>query len=362
MLSRADALPLVALIALALGACQESSSRPTQYPPQQPPPGYGYGQYPPGQYPPGQYPPGQAPPGQYPPGSYYPQQQPAAQQPPPQQQPAQPAPAPVANDPINADDIGWLRGRAQQMLGILVAALPAAQQQRVANIPLVVDSTPGDVNVFASCTTSGKPAMAVTDGLLDIEAHLADARATDELFGTQKTQAYIQLLAQRQQPNQPIVQPPPGFFDPGQQVDGRKVARQHVLFDEQVGFVLGHELGHHYLGHLSCTSSGGALSPSEIGQMLASAVPLFNQPNEFAADIAGTNNILSAGVAQGTHWTEEGGLLTMQFFAGLENLSPTDILFSFDRTHPPPQLRIPVIQQAANTWRLTGGRLPFPTL
>jgi hypothetical protein len=51
----------------------------------------------------------------------------------------------------------------------------------------------------------------------------------------------------------------------------------------------------------------------------------------------------------------------MRFFAGMDQLSPIDILFGFESSHPAPQIRTPVIQQAANTWRLTGGRtLPLP--
>ncbi len=368
-----------AVAALLLAGC--NNSRPVQYP-QQPPPGYAQGQYPPGQYaqypqqyPQGQYPQGQYPQGQYPPGQYpqgqYPAQRPPGyaqpgqypQQPYPAQPPPGPAPttapaapqAPVAYDPINANNVQWERARAKQILGELVAALPAAQQQRVQNVPLVVDSAPGEVNAFAACTQDGKALMTITDGLLDIEAHLANAKSTDEMFHTNKTQQYIQLIAKYQQPKKPIVQPPAGFFNPTQQVNPTRVARQHVLFDEQVAFVLGHELAHHYLGHLSCTGRGG-LDPQEIGRVLSSAVPLFNQPNEFAADAAGTNNMLTAGARQGTHWTDEGAILTMQFFEGVEQLSPLDILFGFDRSHPAPQLRIPVIQQTANAWRATGGR------
>ena len=222
---------LIACCAVVLGilpalACKSSSSQ-TSYP---------------AQYPQQPQPPGQAGP------------LPAGQSAtlPPAGVPVQP----VLNDPINSVDVGFLRGQAQSLLNELVASLPAAQQQRVAGIPLVVDSTPGEVNAFATCTAGRHAAMAITDGLLDIEAHLSQARATDEIFGTHKLTDYIQLIVQQQRPKRPIVQPPPGFFDPTQHVDGRKVLRQHQLLEEQIGFVLGHELAHHYLGHLPCTSAG----------------------------------------------------------------------------------------------------------
>jgi len=268
--------------------------------------------------------------------------------------------APVNNDPINAVDVTFLRGQAQSLLNELVQTLPAAQQQRVAGIPLVVDSTVGDVNAFATCTSGGHAAMAITDGLLDIEAHLSQARATDETFGTHKLADYIQLIVQQQRPNRPIVRPPLGFFDPTQHVDGRKVLRQHQLLEEQIAFVLGHELAHHYLGHLPCTSAG-QLPLAELGQALSNTVPLFNQPNEIAADGSGTNTLLTLGFRRaGYHLTEGGALITMQFFAGLEQFSPGSLIFAFQNTHPPAVIRAPIIQQTAAAWRLTGGRgLPY---
>jgi hypothetical protein len=263
---------------------------------------------------------------------------------------------PVAFDPINSIDLGFLRSRAASMLAELVANLPAPQQARVRGIPLITDSTVGEVNAFASCTSDGKTAMAITDGLLDIQAHLSQARAIDELFGSHKVDEYVRFIAQTQRPKTPIAQPPAGMFDPNQTVDGRKVARQHEILDEQLGFVMGHELAHHYLGHLPCTANT-SLTAADVARVLSDAVPLFNQPNEIAADMAGTNNILTTGAHRsGYHLTEGGALLTMQFFAGIDQWSPIDILFGFERTHPPPAVRTPIIQQTAAAFRAAGGQ------
>ncbi len=284
---------------------------------------------------------------------------------PPGQSAPLPAPGvavlPVVDDPINAGDLGYLRGQSQSLLNELVATLPPAQQQRVAGIPLVVDSTPGDVNAFATCTQDGKAAMAITDGLLDIQAHLARARAYDETAHTSKVDQYIQLIAHSQQPNQPIVQPPAGFFDPAIDNQPQKLSRQREVLDEEIAFVLGHELAHHYLGHLPCTGAGD-IPLADVGRMLSGAVPLFNQPNEIAADMNGLNDCMTTGARRnGYHFTEGGALLTMQFFSGLDQFSAEDILFAFERDHPPPALRTPIIQQTANAWRATGGRgLPYP--
>jgi hypothetical protein len=333
---------LVGLSAFAVG-CESSSARQsTRYPPPAP-----AGQYPGGQ-PPGQVPPGQPAPGPAPAGG--------------QPTPTTPPGNPPVFDPINNVDVVWLRNRAQEVLTTLLAALDPGPQQRVAGIPLVVDDTVGEVNAYAACTKNGKAAMAISDGLLDIEAHLAQAKATDEVFSTHKTDEYIRFLAANQRPGQPVVRPPMGFFDSTQRLDPRKVSRQHEILDEQIAFVMGHELAHHYLGHLPCTSGGGPLNAGEIGMVLSGAVPAFNQPNEVAADVAGTNNVLNAGARQTNYkWTENGGLLTMQFFSGLDQLSPIDIIFGFERSHPPPQIRRPIIQQTAAAWRLAGGRsIPIP--
>jgi hypothetical protein len=95
---------------------------------------------------------------------------------------------------------------------------------------------------------------------------------------------------------------------------------------------------------------------AEINAVLSSAIPAFNQPNELTADMVGINNTLTMGSRRtGYRLTEGGAMLTMQFFGGLDQLTPADILFGFERDHPPPALRTPIIQQTAATWRATGG-------
>jgi hypothetical protein len=340
---------LLALCASATSAtllgCQKDPPRNAGYPP---------GQYPPGQYPPGQYPPGQAPPGQYPPG----------QAPPQGPAPNQPIPAnlpPVPNDPINYTDINFMRGRSQAVLQELVAALPQNQNAKVNGIPLVIDDTPGEVNAFAACI-NGKALMAITDGLMEIQSQMARARAFDEFFGTRKFDQYIRFVADNQRPKQPIVRPAPSFWEPyAQDTDGRKVARQHQLYDEELAFVLGHELAHHYLDHTGCAGrQPDFITPGDIGRVLSRAVPGFNQPNEVTADTNGTQNLLEAGRRrQGYHWTEGGALLTLNFFLALKQASPAEsIIFAFEISHPHPSFRIPIVQQTANQWRSGGGAQP----
>ena len=405
----------VGLVACALLATSCSRGQPR---PQAPPgPGnYGAASYPygapPGAYPnayppPGAYPNAYPPPGAYPngavpaPGPYpngavpapaptaaAPQPQPTAAFPgfppfqlptfpgltfptapglPPTPQPGAGGALPVFGDPINALDVTYLRQRATSVLAEVRGALPQNQQSMVSSVPLVVDDTPGEVNAFAACTKNG-PLMAITDGLLEISAQMARAKATDELFGTTKLNQYVALVSQHQQAKQPIVRPAAGFFEPAQDGDGRKVARQHDLLDEQLAFILGHELAHHYLQHTVCVGpQSNSVTPSDIGRVLSNAAPVFNQPNELASDSQGVTSLLQAGRARtGHHWNEEGAMLTLNFFVALMQMDPADrLLFAFQGSHPPPELRIPVVQQTANQWRATGGApsawpLPFP--
>jgi hypothetical protein len=255
-------------------------------------------------------------------------------------------------DPIALGTVQFLTNRSSQVVGEIIANLDPTSQGRVRNIPIVYDQNASEVNAFASCTQSGKAAVTVTIGLELVAAHLAEAQAVDELYGTHCVDDYIKLVAQNQKRGQIIVSPPSGSYSPAQLADARKQSREQQVFDEELGFVLGHELAHHYLNHLPCTSIL-PLDASEFGQVVSSAVPMFNQPYETAADIAGINSVLRAGAQRaGYHFTEGGALLTMRFFSGLDQASPIDI-FTFERTHPPPSVREPVIRTAAQIFRTT---------
>ncbi|CAN5922703.1 hypothetical protein BH11MYX3_BH11MYX3_35790 [soil metagenome] len=258
----------------------------------------------------------------------------------------------LARDPINAVHIPSLRTNAERVLRELVAALPADQRARVASIALVSDNGLGDVNAYATCDTGG-PFIAISDGMLMVAAHLANTTATDEFFGTELDVRYLDWLE-----NHSIAPPPPAFYATDYQTDRRKVLRQHELFDEEIAFVLAHELAHHYLGHLACNSDGGVVE--EVGQIASDSVPLFNQTTEVAADVAGVKNVLAAGVARtGYTWTEDGALLVIAAFNRRHPLTAEDVLFGFERSHPIPHVRVPIITSTAELWHNSGGHLPL---
>jgi hypothetical protein len=341
--------PLGLVAALTLAACEQAAV-PAQFPP-------GAGQFDPGRAGPGPAGPGPAGPAQGNPGQLNPGQfTPPGQVPAP---PVIPPGPPVASDPINDLDMPWLRAAAAGVLSELTAALPQASQARVVGVPFITDPTVGEVNAYAACNEKHLPLMAITDGLLQIESYIAQLRATDEVFGTRKLDAYLRYMAQAQKPREPIVAPPPGFIDPVQHADYRKVVRQHHLLEEQMAFVLGHELAHHHLGHTGCAngqSGNRDVTMIDVFRKFSRIVPGINQPNELWADEAGVWNMLSAGARRpGYHWTEQGALLTLDFFARLDKLTLESIVFAFDSSHPNPALRVDPIKDAARRWRQSGG-------
>jgi hypothetical protein len=258
----------------------------------------------------------------------------------------------LASDPINQVHVPALRLQAERVLVELVGALPPEQRARVAHIALVSDNALGDVNAYATCDDGG-PFIAISDGMLMVNAHLAMTTATDEFFETKLEPSYLDWLE-----GHSIEAPPVAFYAGAYQTDRRKVQRQHEIFDEQVAFVLAHELAHHYLGHLACNSDGGMVE--EVGQIASDAVPLFNQTTELAADIAGVKNVLATGTTRrGYVWTEDGALLVMAAFNRHHPTTAADVLFGFERTHPMPFLRVPVITTTAELWHTSGGRLPL---
>ncbi len=259
-----------------------------------------------------------------------------------------------------------MRATAPSVIAELVAALPQQSASRVQGIPVSVIDDPKEVNAFAGCNQSGGAYMGITSPLLLIAARTSEAKAFDEIYGTSKYNELAGAIAAQVRAQKAVQGAAPGFLPLPQALDPRKLSRQKFLFDEQIAFVLGHELAHHYRGHTGCANGANqnaGLGPQDIGRVLSHAVPVFNQPNEIEADIQGTYNILDAGARRGQAgaWTEEGGIMTMNFFGRLQSLGVETVLLGFLMTHPAPQLRQPIIQNSAQQWRSNGGRAPtFP--
>jgi hypothetical protein len=50
--------------------------------------------------------------------------------------------------------------------------------------------------------------------------------------------------------------------------------------------------------------------------------------------------------------------MILDFFARLQSLGVETVLLGFLSTHPAPQLRLPIVQNAAQQWRANGGKAP----
>ena len=256
-------------------------------------------------------------------------------------------------DPITRTEVPALRKIAARVLDELVRALPAERRARVTQIALVSDNALGDINAYATCDAGG-PFIAISDGMLLVSAHLAMTSATDELFGTELSTSYLAWLERHA-----IAAPPASLYAAAGEArtDPRKVARQHELFEEELAFVLGHELAHHYLGHLACNSAGGVVE--ELVQIASDEVPVFNQAAELAADAMGVKNLLAAGATRsGYAWTEDGALRVVAAFNRHHPLTARDVVLGFERSHPIPQVRAPLIVSTAELWHSSGGLLP----
>jgi hypothetical protein len=251
------------------------------------------------------------------------------------------------------------QSEAHSVIRELVAHLSAANAALVANIPLVIDPNPNEVNAFAGCDDSGAPFIAATEGLLEAMDGISQTRATDEIYQTRTYDAYVAVVLPRLVSDHggsamlPVEVIPVQYW-----LDPRRISRAHEIFDEIVSFTFGHELSHHYLGHTGCASGqvgGPGPALARIGLFATRVLPGLNQPNEIAADSSACIGTLDTGLARSSRayrYTEEGGLWMLDFFARLERASGANPWLGFLRTHPNPGLRIPIVQAVAATWRI----------
>jgi len=254
----------------------------------------------------------------------------------------------------------FIRQEAKIVLDALVASLSNDARARVAGIPLAVAEDPSEVNAFAGCDKTGRAYMAITGPLLTLQAASSEAKAYDELNGTRHYDDYLGSVATSVRGGKPVQGLAPGKLPLPGAVDPRKLSRQKYLFDTQVAFVLGHELAHHYRGHTGCANGGTStgVTGEDIARILSNTVPVFNQPIEVEADQHGVRNTLDAGLKQpqGGQWTEEGAMMTLDFFGRLSKFGPEVLLLGFLQTHPPPALRTPIVQSTAQQWRQNRGQ------
>jgi hypothetical protein len=263
---------------------------------------------------------------------------------------------PGALEPDGSFALPFLEQEAQYLISTMAANLEPAQRARVANIPLNFMNTLTEVNAAAGCTRGGRAFMVATAAILVLHAATAEARAVDEVAGTHLLADYTDRTVRLINQEQMVRGLPDGVVPPAMAMNPQKLARQRYLYDVQIAFILGHELAHHYRGHTGC-ANGAAASPQQgdledLQRAVSTLAPLFNQPLELEADTWGTVDVLDTGSRRTTgRWTEDGAVMSMNFFERLEGLRGNSPLLFFVRSHPPAAIRRPVIQLWATQWR-----------
>ncbi len=273
--------------------------------------------------------------------------------------PAPPAAGTLAPAPPGTWDAGghmkrrFLEQEAETIHNALVAALDPHPRAQVEHIPFRVLDQADEPNAAAICA-HGAPQMVITSAMLTLAAGIAEAKAYDEAAGTETLDRYVTDVVRRVRAEEPVPGVDASLHAAPHATDPNKLARQRHLFDEQVAFILGHELAHHYRGHTDCVSgrTDQEIQRDELARMLAHTVPPFSQPREVEADMWGVVDVLEAGhERRGGTWTEEGALINLDFFRRLSDEGGPDLLLAFLSTHPPAMVRIPIVRATAQQWQ-----------
>lgn len=252
----------------------------------------------------------------------------------------------------------FITSRSKAIHATLLAALNERERNLMSSVPFEIVNEAREPNAAAICTKSSRrPFILITTAMLVVAAGISETKSYDEVANTNYFDSYIDAVVRQVQSKRPVGAVPRGLLTGPPSIDHHKLSRQVHLFDQQIAFILGHELAHHYRGHTGCVSAGGSnsqadISPEEISRILSASVPIFHQPQEIESDMWGIVNLLESGNnRQGGRWTEEGALLNMDFFGRLRRRGGDEIFRTFFSTHPLPQLRTPIIRSTARQWR-----------
>lgn len=285
-------------------------------------------------------------------------------------------PAPPARGSLGAAPAGswdanghmtraFLEQETREIHRALLAALDPAQRAQVENIPFEIVDERSEPNAAAACLRSQHARMMITSAMIELAAGISEAKAYDELADTQTYETYVTSVVDQVRREQPVTGVDPSLHTAPHATDAHKLARQRHLFDQQIAFILGHELGHHHLGHTNCVGgrTQAQIERDEMAAVLSHTVPPFEQPREIEADMWGLTNVLEAGHERpGGTWSHEGALLNMDFFRRLSDHGGAELVLAFLSTHPPSIIRIPIIRSTAQQW--TPGwrppRMPTP--
>lgn len=249
----------------------------------------------------------------------------------------------------------FMSNRALEIHRSLIGSLTGSERTQAGAIPIRVVDNPRQPNAAAGCTkASNQPLMLVTSAMLVLAAGISEAKAFDEQSNTNHMSTYVDTVIQQVRSKRPVGPVPATLLTGPVALDAHKLARQQHLFDQQIAFIIAHELAHHYRGHTGCVRgrSNAQIQADDISRTLSRTVPIFSQPREVEADMWGMVNVLEAGAQRpGATWNEEGALLNLDFFRRLRQRGGGNLAMLFLSTHPAPQLRVPIVQSISRQWR-----------
>lgn len=241
-------------------------------------------------------------------------------------------------------------------LRVLVDRLPTEARRRLTGIYVAFDPSLTDVGSMAACDDDGDYVVVISDALLGLADFVAQAEATDEVFWTHKRDEYATFLAESQRPGTRALPPPPGFFDAAQAQSARKVDVASTRFNEIVAGTVAHELAHLLQGDLVCPNPTAThergddeWTHEERDHAFTVAEKLYTPPRVLAADCAGIDRVLDAGM------TEQGELAWLSTLDRIERTGreradrPTPSTYL--RLHEACGVRADVVRAAANQWR-----------
>jgi hypothetical protein len=239
---------------------------------------------------------------------------------------------------------------------VLVDRLPTEARRRLTGIYVAFDPSLTDVGSMAACDDDGDYVVVISDALLGLADFVAQAEATDEVFWTHKRDEYATFLAESQRPGTRALPPPPGFFDAAQAQSARKVDVASTRFNEIVAGTVAHELAHLLQGDLVCPNPTAThergddeWTHEERDHAFTVAEKLYTPPRVLAADCAGIDRVLDAGM------TEQGELAWLSTLDRIERTGreradrPTPSTYL--RLHEACGVRADVVRAAANQWR-----------
>lgn len=277
------------------------------------------------------------------------------------------APPPGAVEASGAISQAWAEARTREIHRELLEGVLPAQRARVQGIPFHVVSDRVEPNAAAGCSEQRAPMLMITSAMIMVCAASAEARAYDELAGANALESYAQALLEDLRNGRAVRALDRSLLSGPNASDPRRLARAIHLYDQQVAFILGHELAHHYRGHTGCAEDGAttasAREAEELQRGLANAASPLEQPFEVEADVWGVTSVLERGRTRaGGVWNEEGALLSLEVFRHFGPLAGGGVdVGVFLSTHPPSELRAPVVSQAAAMYRPGQPPLPIPT-